>query len=157
MQNEAMAIIPIDKTEDNEIMVGGNRFSDDVWDFNDYVLNRTFARTFKKINFTYIHSENIKNVVKLYAQYKLGKVKPRTISSYVARIRPFIKYCEEKGLSSLREIKSPLFMEYLLWSKNTLNHKDSTLYEIAIIVSEIVRIGQIKGWDVTNEMFFLNI
>ena len=37
MQNEAMAIIPIDKTEDNEIMVGGNRFSDDVWDFNDYV------------------------------------------------------------------------------------------------------------------------
>ena len=36
MQNEAMAIIPIDKTEDNEIMVGGNRFSDDVWDFNDY-------------------------------------------------------------------------------------------------------------------------
>lgn len=48
MQNEAMAIIPIDKTEDNEIMVGGNRFSDDVWDFNDYVLNRTFARTFKK-------------------------------------------------------------------------------------------------------------
>lgn len=154
MQNEAMAIIPIDKTEDNEIMVGGNRFSDDVWDFNDYVLNRTFARTFKKINFTYIHSENIKNVVKLYAQYKLGKVKPRTISSYVARIRPFIKYCEEKGLSSLREIKSPLFMEYLLWSKNTLNHKDSTLYEIAIIVSEIVRIGQIKGWDVTDEMFF---
>ena len=81
-------------------------------------------------------------------------MKPRTISSYVARIRPFIKYCEEKGLSSLREIKSPLFMEYLLWSKNTLNHKDSTLYEIAIIVSEIVRIGQIKGWDVTDEMFF---
>ncbi len=154
MQNEAIAIIPINEPEEKEIMIGKNHFSDDVWDLNDYGLNRTVASIFYKINFSYIHNENIKNVIKLYAKYKLGKVKPRTISGYVARIRTFIKYCEENGLSSLCEINFTFFMDYLQWAKNVLKHKDSTLYEITIIVSEIVRIGQIKGWDVTRETFF---
>ena len=92
MKNNATALIKIQDVEIEEIMVGNNRFSDDVWDLSDYVPNRTVARCFKTVRFSYIKNEEIKTVVKQYAYYKLGKVKPRTVSNYVALLVPFVQF-----------------------------------------------------------------
>ena len=94
MKNDATALIKMQDVEFEEIMVGNNRFSDDVWDMSDYIPNRTVARCFKTVRFSYIRNENIKMVVKQYVYYKLGKIRPRTASQYVANLSTFIQYCD---------------------------------------------------------------
>lgn len=140
--------------EIEDIIVGKNHFSDDVWDMNDYVPNKTVASTYKKIKFSYINNVNIKKVVKQYAYYKLGKVKPKTVSQYVALLAPFIKYCGENGLKSLRELNFEFLMDFLQWLKDERKLKEGSRYATLTVISEIIRIGQIKGWDVTSDTFF---
>ena len=59
MNNEAVALVRRREDETEEIMVGNNRFSDDIWDMSDYAPTKTLARTFKKIKFSYIRNEKI--------------------------------------------------------------------------------------------------
>ena len=154
MNNKTVALIKTQDCEVEEIMIGSNRFSDDVWDLNDYLPNKTLASTYKKIKFSYIRNEKIKMVVKQYAYYKLGKIKPRTISKYVAKLSTFIQYCESHNVDSLRELDFECLMGYLHLMKNEKNFKESTQYGILTVIAEIIRIGQIKGWDVTPDTFF---
>lgn len=154
MKNDATALIRIQDVEIEEIMVGNNRFSDDVWDLSDYVPNRTVARCFKTVRFSYIKNEEIKTVVKQYAYYKLGKVKPRTVSNYVALLVPFVQYSDENSLESLRKLNFEFLMGFLQWLKNDRKLKEGTRYGILTVISEMVRVGQIKGWNVTPDTFF---
>lgn len=154
MKNDATALIRIQDVEIEEIMVGNNRFSDDVWDLSDYVPNRTVARCFKTVRFSYIKNEEIKTVVKQYAYYKLGKVKPRTVSNYVALLVPFVQYSDENSLESLRKLNFDFLMGFLQWLKNDRKLKEGTRYGILTVISEMVRVGQIKGWNVTPDTFF---
>ena len=62
MKNDATALIRIQNVEIEEIMVGNNRFSDDVWDLSDYVSNRTIARCFKTVRFSVPQKHN-KNLI----------------------------------------------------------------------------------------------
>ena len=154
MNNEAVALVRRREDETEEIMVGNNRFSDDIWDMSDYAPTKTLARTFKKIKFSYIRNEKIKMVIKQYAYYKLGKIKPRTIAHYVSKLSTFIQYCESHNINSLRELNFELLMGYLQFMKNEKKFKTSTQYGILTVIAEIIRIGQIKGWDVTSDTFF---
>ena len=154
MKSDATALVRIQDVEIEEIMVGNNRFSDDVWDMSDYTPNKTVANGFKKIRFSYIKNEKIKIVVKQYAYYKIGKVKPRTVSNYVALLVPFIQYSDENSLESLRKLNFEFLMNFLQWLKNDRKLKEGTRYSILTVISEIIRIGQIKGWDVTPDTFF---
>ena len=135
MKNDATALIRIQNVEIEEIMVGNNRFSDDVWDLSDYVSNRTIARCFKTVRFSYIKNENIKMVVKQYAYYKLGKIRPRTVSQYVTNLSTFIQYCEAHNVDSLRELNFELLMDYLQWIKKEKGFKEVTRYAILTIIS----------------------
>ncbi len=154
MQNEALKFLPVAKAEFEDIIVGRNRFSDDVWDMNDYIPTKTVASSFKKIRFSYIKNEKIKLVVKQYAYYKLGKVKPKTVSQYVALLATFIQYCDENGLKSLRELNFDFLTNFLQWLKNDRKLKEGSRYSTLTVIAEIIRIGQIKGWDVTPDTFF---
>ena len=154
MKNDATALIRIQDVVIEKVMVGNNCFSDDVWDMSDYTLNKTVANGFKKIRFSYIKNEKIKIVVKQYAYYKLGKVKPKTVSNYVAELVPFIQYCDENSLESLRELNFEFLMSFLQWLKNDRKLKEGTRYSILTVISEMIRVGQIKGWDVTPDTFF---
>ena len=154
MNNEAIALVGMQEIDDEEIMVGNNRFSDDVWDMSDYVLNKTVAKAFNKINFSYIKNKNIKIVLKQYAYFKLGKVKPRSVAGYIARLSPFVLYCDKNGLNDLKELNFDFLMEFLQWIKKDRKYKESTSYSVLLIISEIIRIGQIKGWNVTSDTFF---
>ena len=154
MKNDATALIKMQDVEFEEIMVGNNRFSDDVWDMSDYIPNRTVARCFKTVRFSYIRNENIKMVVKQYVYYKLGKIRPRTASQYVANLSTFIQYCESHNVNSLRELNFEILMDYLQWIKKDKGLKEATRYAILTIIAEIIRVGQIKGWNVTRDTFF---
>ena len=154
MKNDATALIRIQDVVIEKVMVGNNCFSDDVCDMSDYTLNKTVANGFKKIRFSYIKNEKIKIVVKQYAYYKLGKVKPKTVSNYVAVLVPFIQYCDENSLESLRELNFEFLMSFLQWLKNDRKLKEGTRYSILTVISEMIRVGQIKGWDVTPDTFF---
>ena len=154
MKNDATALIRIQDVVIEKVMVGNNCFSDDVWDMSDYTLNKTVANGLKKIRFSYIKNEKIKIVVKQYAYYKLGKVKPKTVSNYVAELVPFIQYCDENSLESLRELNFEFLMSFLQWLKNDRKLKEGTRYSILTVISEMIRVGQIKGWDVTPDTFF---
>ena len=154
MKNDATALIRIQDVVIEKVMVGNNCFSDDVWDMSDYTLNKTVANGLKKIRFSYIKNEKIKIVVKQYAYYKLGKVKPKTVSNYVAVLVPFIQYCDENSLESLRELNFEFLMSFLQWLKNDRKLKEGTRYSILTVISEMIRVGQIKGWDVTPDTFF---
>lgn len=153
MKNKAMVLSTEVEPKTEDIIVGKNHFSDDVWDMNDYVLNKTVASTYKKIKFSYIKNVNIKKVVKQYAYYKLGKVKPRTVSQYVARLAIFVQYCDANGLNSLEELSFDFLMKFLQWLKNDRKLKETSRYSVLLCISEVIRIGQIKGWDVTPDTF----
>ena len=56
MQNKDMVLSTEVNPEIEDIIVGKNHFSDDVWDMNDYVPNKTVASTYKKIKFSYINN-----------------------------------------------------------------------------------------------------
>ena len=83
-----------DDVDFNNITIGNSDFSDDTWDLSPFVQNKSLKRTYKKINFSYIQSEDMKLTVKQYAYYKLGKIKPRTVKSKINSSLPsFINYC----------------------------------------------------------------
>ena len=56
MKSDATALMRIQDVEFEEIMVGNNRFSDDVWDMSDYTPNKTVANGFKK-NQIFLHKK----------------------------------------------------------------------------------------------------
>lgn len=154
MKNDSTDLIRIQDVEIEEIMVGNNRYSDDIWDMSDYAPKKTVANAFEKIRFSYIKNEEIKIVVKQYAYYKLGKVKPKTVSQYVALLVPFIQYSDENSLENLKELNFEFLMNFLQWLKNDRKLKEGTRYSILTVISEMIRIGQIKGWNVTPDTFF---
>lgn len=58
-------------------------------------------------------------------------------------------------LEGLEELNFQLLNGYINWIKNEKGFKGNTCYAILAIISEIVCVGQIKGWRVTSDNFFL--
>lgn len=71
-----------------KIVIGNSIFTDDIWDLTSFMEVKTTYDCNKKISFYYIQEEEMKHIVKLYAYYKLGKVKPQTVKSYVNDVLP---------------------------------------------------------------------
>lgn len=91
----------------------------------------------------------MKEAVKQYAYYKLGKMKPQTVRRYINGSLPmFIKYCALNGIHSFADVTLEDYLNFNLWMKNDKKVAVSTGNHSCHIVEEIIRIGQIKGWDV---------
>lgn len=81
-------------TDLNSIMIGNFRYSDDVWDLRPFITAKSVQTGQKWIRFEYIADADMKETVKQYAYYKLGKVKPKTVRDYINGLLPmFIEYC----------------------------------------------------------------
>lgn len=81
-------------TDLNSIMIGNSRYSDDVWDLRPFITAKTTNESHKYIRFECISDTDMKETVKQYAYYKLGKVKPQTARNYINGYLPmFIEYC----------------------------------------------------------------
>jgi len=133
------------------ISVGNSVFTDDVWDLTPYMPSMTTRTCRKHLRFGYVRNEGMKHTVKLYAYHRLGQIKPQSVESYINSILPrFIKYCEIKGISSFSEVTKETFLEFSFAQKAD-NVSKSAAYRASCLAEDIIRTGQIMGWDVPDK------
>ena len=136
-------------TDLNSIMIGNSRYSDDVWDLRPFITAKTTKESQKYIRFEYIYDADIKETVKQYAYYKLGKIKPQTAINYINSNLPmFIEYCSLNGIHNFADVTLEDYLNFNLWMKDEKKVAMQTGFMSCHVVEEIIRIGQIKGWDV---------
>lgn len=141
----------------SDIIIGNSKFTEDVWNLSPFITTKTTKDSHKKINFNFIKNEDMKLTVKLYAYYRLGKVKPLTACNNIrGRLPSFIEYCALNNINSFNEITKELFLNYVLWLKEDKKVAQSTGYERCLVVEEIIKIGQIKGWNVPKTNIFVD-
>ena len=135
-------------TDLNSIMIGNSRYSDDVWDLRPFITAKSTKESHKYIRFEYISDADMKETVKQYAYYKLGKMKPQTVRGYINSGLPmFIEYCSINGIHSFVDVTLEDYLNFNLWMKDEKNVATGTGLRICHVVEEIIRIGQIKGWN----------
>lgn len=139
----------------SNITIGNSKFTDDIWDLSPFITTKTTKNSQKKINFNFIKNEDMKLTVKLYAYYRLGKVKPQTaLNDINGKLPIFIEYCDLNNINSFNEVNKEIFLNYALWLKE--EKEISSGYIRCKTVEEIIKIGQIKGWNVPKTNIFLD-
>ena len=148
--NLALQLQVIDPDTDlNSIMIGNSRYSDDIWDLRPFITAKTTKESQKYIHFEYIYDADMQETVKQYAYYKLGKNKPHTVRNYInSKLPMFIEYCSINGIHSFTNVTLEDYLNFNLWMKDEKKVAISTGFSICHVVEEIIRIGQIKGWNV---------
>ena len=92
-------------TDLNSIMIGNSNYNDDVWDLRPFITAKSTKESQKYIRFEYIADVDMKETVKQYAYYKLGKMKPQTVRDYInAKLPMFIEYCSLNGIHSFADV-----------------------------------------------------
>ena len=100
----------------SNITIGNSKFTDDVWDLSPFITAKTTKDSHKKINFDFIKNEDMKLTVKLYAYYRLGKVKPQTaLHDINSKLPIFIEYCDLNNINSFNEVTKEVFLNYSLY------------------------------------------
>ena len=136
-------------TDLNGIMIGNSRYSDDVWDLRPFITTKSIKESQKYIRFEYIADSDMKETAKQYAYYKLGKIKPRTVEIYInGNLPTFIEYCSLNGIHSFADVTLENYLNFNLWMKDEKKVATGTGFQTCHVVEEIIRIGQIKGWNV---------
>lgn len=136
-------------TDLNSIMIGNSRYSDDIWDLRPFITAKSVQTGQKWIRFEYIIDAEMKETVKQYAYYKLGKSKPKTVRDYINTSLPqFIEYCSLNGIHSFADVTLEDYLNFNLWMKDEKKVAIQTGFMSCHVVEEIIRIGQIKGWNV---------
>lgn len=142
----------------DNIMIGNSKFSDDTWDLRPFIMAKTTKDSHKYLKFEYIPNEDMKLVVKQYAYYKLGKVKPQTVRTNINGYLPmFIEYCLVNGITSFKDLTQDDILNFSLWMKDEKKVTNGTGYQLAKVVEEIIKIGQIKDWHVPQVNIFKGV
>lgn len=158
MATTKLNLQPITTESDySNITIGNSKFNDDIWDLSLFITTKNIKDYQKKIDFNFISNEDIKLTAKFYAYYRLGKVKARTVRDNVNGSLPlFIQYCNLNSINSFNEITKEIFLNYALWLKEDKKVAQSTGYSRCSVVEEIIKIGQIKGWNVPQTNIFVD-
>lgn len=136
-------------TDLNSIMIGNSRYSDDAWDLRPFITAKSTKESHKYIRFEYISDAGMKETVKQYTYYKLGKIKPQTVQGNInSKLPMFIEYCSINGIHSFADVTLEDYLNFNLWMKDEKKVSTSTGRLSCHVVEEIIRIGQIKGWNV---------
>lgn len=136
-------------TDLNSIMIGNSRYSDDIWDLRPFIISKSLDLSKTSLRFRYISDTDMKETVKQYTYYKLGKTKPQTVRDYInAKLPMFIEYCSINGIHSFADITLEDYLNFNLWMKDEKKVVQHTGFVSCHVVEEIIRIGQIKGWNV---------
>ncbi|MDR0287148.1 MAG: tyrosine-type recombinase/integrase [Clostridiales bacterium] len=144
-------IQPIRNDTDLEnFFIADSKFTDDLWDLRPLILSTAIKETHKWMRFGYIASADMKHTIKLYAYYKLSHCKAQTVINYVNGYLPrLVEYCDENGIYGFSEIKKDDLMSLELWLKDEKRFKWA-YRRVCHLTKEIIKIGQIKGWNVPN-------
>lgn len=139
----------------DKITIGNSKFTDDVWDLSPFISDKSLSENKKKIMFNFIENKEMKITIKLYAYYRLSKVKPKTVRYDINGYLPlFIKYCNRNNIQCFNSITKEDFLNYSLWIKEESNIKNG--YPYCKVIEEIIKIGQIKGWNVPKTNIFVD-
>ncbi|WP_157047200.1 tyrosine-type recombinase/integrase [Alkaliphilus metalliredigens] len=148
----------------NEIIIGNSRFCDDIWDLTPLMESTNIHPCRKKIKFLNIESEDMKFTAKQYTYYKLGQISPRTVLEKIRTcLSTFIKFAKLKKFNSFAQVDKVVFYEYVDWLQNSyriqtgknngMQLSRSTGYKKSQCIEEIIKVGQIKGWNVCHFNF----
>lgn len=141
----------------SNITIGNSKFTDDIWDLSPFLNDKISNQGHRQVNFNYISNDDMKLTTKLYAYYRLGKVKPQTTRDNINSQLPlFIKYCNLNNINSFKEITKDIFLNYALWLKEDKKVAQGSGYLCCLVVEEIIKIGQIKGWNVPKTNIFID-
>ncbi len=141
----------------SNITIGKSKFIDDVWDLSPFITEQTTKVSKKKINFDFIKNQDMKLTVKLYTYYKIGQIKPKSVQIYINGCLPlFIEYCNLNNIDSFNEITKEVFLNYSLWLKEHKKVANQSGYMSSRVVEEIIKIGQIKGWNIPKNNIFVD-
>lgn len=136
-------------TDLNSIMIGNSRYSDDVWDLRPFITAKSTKESHKYIRFEYISDADMKGTVKQYTYFKLGKTKPQTVRGYInSKLPIFIEYCSLNGIHSFADLTLEDYLNFNLWMKDEKKVAQGTGQLSCHVLEEIIRIGQIKRWNV---------
>jgi integrase len=139
----------------SDITVWNSKFTDDSWDLSVFINSNTTKSSRKKLDFSYIKSSDMKLTAKYYAYHKLGQIKPQSIIDRInIHLRAFIEYCDLKYINSFSEVTQEVFLKFVQWLKEEKKVAPLTGYQYSHVVEEIIKIGQIKGWNVPKNNIF---
>ncbi len=137
-------------TADSDVKVANSHFCDDEWDLAPLFSQSSISPNYKKLRFDDIRNEKLKLITKQYLYYKLGQIKARTVVAVRYRLNHFIRFCEIHNIESLKHITSRTLITFAVWLKTEHNLNPITGHFISYTVEEMIRIGQIKGWEVPD-------
>jgi integrase len=136
------------ETDLGSLFIANSKFTDDVWDLRPLIPSTAIRETHKRLRFGYIDSDDMKHTIKLYAYYKLSHCKAQTVVNYVSGNLPgFVEYCNENEIYSFSGITKKHLMDLEIWLKEEKHFKWAHR-RVCRLVKEIIKIGQIKGWNV---------
>jgi len=146
MNNEALHQFA--QVEDFDVAIGNSRFQDDVWDLSPLIPQKSLSPARKRLRFGAIPSKQLKYSVKLYIYYKLGQVKPQSAIATLHSLAYFMRYCDTFGIQSFTEATIQTLLAFATWMKSECKIGKRTAYMASFVVEELIRVGQIKGWQV---------
>lgn len=156
MDKTKQQLVKINDYHLHDTTVGNSKFKDDVWDLSILIKSKTTKKSHKIIDFSYVHSEELKEVIKIYSYYLLSKLKPQTVRFKNFLIRMFISYCKEHSINSFQEVNNVILMDFEIYLKNQISkhgkpYAPSTCYQCFQAIEELIEVGQIEGWLVPNQ------
>ena len=129
--------------------VGASVVSDDIWDLSPLIKSKNVKDSHKIVKFGYIENEDLKYLIKQYAYHKMATRKGRTIISLVnGKLPCFVYYCRDNGIDDFSDFTRDDYLGFVLWLKETKRLSPGTGASVTGYVSEIIKIGQVKGWRV---------
>lgn len=144
-----------EKQDRTNVVIGNSVYTDDEWDLSPYMNDVTLKTGYKKLRFSGFHLVNYKNLMKQYAYYKLGSVKPRTVIGNVNGCFPsFFKYCESNSIYELSDFSESDMLEFIMYLKNEKKVTTRTGYAITSCLEELFRVGREKEWEVPKQNVF---
>lgn len=138
-----------------EMPVGDSLVKDDIWEMSPLMPSKVVKDGHKKLRFAYIGNPQMKRLIKQYAYYKLSSVKPGTLVGIVNGSLPFlVRYLEANGISDFRDFDRETYLDFVEYLKEDAGISANTGMAITCIVEDIIRTGQLRGWDVPEVFLF---
>lgn len=143
---------------------GRSKFSDMEWDFNGYVDKPHLSGARLKIRFyDFEHRPRILNVVKWYTFHQLITKDISSVKRNISGLKRFIKFINEEApeIDSFSDITPELlktYFEHLFNTKSETSGKPlspTSIKKAALAVKEILLKGNVKGWDVPENVSYV--
>jgi len=134
--------------EDFNPAIGNSRFQDDVWDLSPLIPQKSLSPSRKRIRFSSIGNVRLRLTIKQHIYYKLGQVKPQSAIVAFRSLNYFVRFCDACDIRSFADVTSQLLLTFAAWLKSECGVAKRTAYLASFAVEELIRVGQIKGWQV---------